>query len=424
MGIDHGFRDMRDRMNRDREAFFNDSAGGSSATPTSSIFGRESPFFRNRPSFEDFRAASPGFRTNFPDHMEVPRKSSGSSAKDESIPIRVFHEKHNPGEKHKYTSHNKTADLPASNNDNSSPRVTRAHSEPPKHFNQSQRPNLKTKIPLGNLAENSEHNLSTSASDPSVPSTEQPQQHQQQQPSEQQQPAVRHIPIFVEGREKPVINDESGIKKPSEFYPSNVKVERRAQNPPTSLNVNNLKDQQKQEPTSPLSPIPSDQPIPMGYTETDNAINGGQEPTSPQPMPAGPIPMPCSPNFMNKKEASPPPPPPPQRQPQPPKLDPKDPSLQQLFKIQDNVNELVNQLDEFKGDKNSKEFKYLDEMLTRNLIALDEIESGGRPDVRQARKESINAINRCLSVLEAKAKSPDAARNNEILSELANKSQP
>merc|ERR1719225_251441 len=294
-------------MNRDREAFFNDSAGGSSATPTSSIFGRESPFFRNRPSFEDFRAASPGFRTNFPDHMEVPRKSSGSSAKDESIPIRVFHEKHNPGEKHKYTSHNKTADLPATNNDNSSPRVTRAHSEPPKHFNQSQRPNLKTKIPLGNLAENSEHNLSTSASDPSVPSTEQPQQHQQQ-PNEQQQPAVRHIPIFVEGRDKPVINDEAGIKKPSEFYPSNVKVERRAQNPPTSLNVHNLKDK-KQEPTSPLSPIPSDQPIPMGYTETDHtnipsssSVNGASESVAeseiPSALPPGPIPMPCSSEYL------------------------------------------------------------------------------------------------------------------------------
>merc|ERR1711963_537202 len=429
--IDHRFRDMRDMMNRDREAFFNDS--GNSATPTSSFFGRESPFFRNRPnrpSFEEFRAASPGFRSSFPEQMEVPRKSSGGpSAKEESIPIRVIHEKH-PGEKHKYTSHNKTADLPTSNNDNSSPRVTRAHSEPPKPFNPSQRP-LKTKIPLGNLAEHSEHNLSTSASDPSVPSTEQPPSHQQQQQqpqqSEQQQPSVRHIPIFVEGREKPVINDEPGIKKPSEFYPSNVKVERRAQNPPTSLKVNNLKDQQKQEPTSPLSPIPSDQPIPMGYTETDNAING-QEPTSPQPMPAGPIPMPCGPNFMNKKEASPPPPPPPPQQPkqeQPSaakKLDPKDPCLQQLFKIQDNVSDLVNQLDEFKGDKNSKEFKYLDEMLTRNLLALDGIETGGRDDVRQARKESINAINRCLSVLEAKAKTPDAEQNNEILSELAKKS--
>ena len=360
--------------------------------------------------------------------METTRKTSApSSAKEESIPIRVIHEKQYPGQdKHKYTSHNKTADLPAktSNDSTDSPRVTRAHSEPPKPFNQSQRP-LKTKIPLGNLAEHSaEHNLSTSASDPSVPSTEQPQQppqpppRQPQQPSQPQasaEPAIRHIPIFVEGREKPVLNSEEGIKKPSDFYPSNVKVERRTQNPPTSLKVNNLKAEQKQEPTSPLSPIPSDQPIPMGYTEVDNAINEG-EPTSPQPMPAGPIPMPCSPNFLNKKEPSPPP------KPDIRKLDPNDPCLQQLFKIQDNVNDLVNQLEEFKGDKNSKEYRFLDEMLTRNLLALDGIETGGRDDVRQARKESINAINRCLSVLEAKAKNPDAEQNNEILSELAKKS--
>ena len=133
-------------------------------------------------------------------------------------------------------------------------------------------------------------------------------------------------------------------------------------------------------------------------------------------MPAGPIPMPCSPNFLNKKEPSPPP------KPEIRKLDPNDPCLQQLFKIQDNVNDLVNQLEEFKGDKNSKEYRFLDEMLTRNLLALDGIETGGRDDVRQARKESINAINRCLSVLEAKAKNPDAEQNNEILSELAKKS--
>ena len=49
--LDHRFRDMRDKMNRDREAFFNDSGSGSgspaAAGPTpSSIFGRESPFFR------------------------------------------------------------------------------------------------------------------------------------------------------------------------------------------------------------------------------------------------------------------------------------------------------------------------------------------------------------------------------------------
>ena len=44
--IDHRFRDMREQMNRDREAFFNDGSGNSSGTP---IFGRESPFFRVSP---------------------------------------------------------------------------------------------------------------------------------------------------------------------------------------------------------------------------------------------------------------------------------------------------------------------------------------------------------------------------------------
>ena len=39
--MDNRFRDMRDKMNRDRDAFFSD-------TPQS-LFGRESPFFRVSP---------------------------------------------------------------------------------------------------------------------------------------------------------------------------------------------------------------------------------------------------------------------------------------------------------------------------------------------------------------------------------------
>ena len=39
-GSDEHFRQMRDRMNKEREAFFQDSP--------SSFFGRESPFFRVR----------------------------------------------------------------------------------------------------------------------------------------------------------------------------------------------------------------------------------------------------------------------------------------------------------------------------------------------------------------------------------------
>ncbi len=220
-----------------------------------------------------------------------------------------------------------------------------------------------------------------------------------------------------------------------------MKVERRAQNPPSSLKVNssnsdkNLHPGNSGEPTSPLSPIPSDQPIPMGYTEPDNAKPAAsEEPQSPQPLPAGPIPLPCSSTYLNNSSSKSAPAGPSQAQPQPPgepeikqkKMpNPDDPCMQKLAKIMENVLDLEKELNAFKGDKNSKEYRYLDEMLTRNLLALDGIETAGREDIRQHRKESIKSINRCLSLLESKAKGSNnqAEKNNEILSDLAAKSQ-
>ena len=96
-----------------------------------------------------------------------------------------------------------------------------------------------------------------------------------------------------------------------------------------------------------------------------------------------------------------------------------DPCLAQMAKIQANVNDLAKQLQMFHGDKNSKEYRFLDEMLTRNLLALDGIDTAGRDDVRQQRRESIKSINRCLSILESKANRNQAETNNEILSNLA-----
>ena len=93
-----------------------------------------------------------------------------------------------------------------------------------------------------------------------------------------------------------------------------------------------------------------------------------------------------------------------------------------LSKIQANVNDLAKQLEVFQGDKDSKEYRFIDEMLTRNLLALDGIDTAGRDDVRQGRRESIKSINRCLSILESKAKN-QAEANNEILSELAHASK-
>merc|ERR1712086_588819 len=101
------------------------------------------------------------------------------------------------------------------------------------------------------------------------------------------------------------------------------------------------------------------------------------------------------------------------------KMNQDDPCFSKLNKIMENVLDLEKQLSAFQGEKNSKEYKFLDEMLTRNLLALDEIETAGRDDVRQQRKESIKSINRCLSILESKAKTNQAEKNNAILSDLA-----
>ena len=83
-----------------------------------------------------------------------------------------------------------------------------------------------------------------------------------------------------------------------------------------------------------------------------------------------------------------------------------------------------NRLENFKGFKTDREYLYLEEMLTRHLLSLDGIEPEGETSIRQMRKESINSVNRCLSLLDRKVSdvNTDAAENDRILSELAEKS--
>ena len=72
--------------------------------------------------------------------------------------------------------------------------------------------------------------------------------------------------------------------------------------------------------------------------------------------------------------------------------------------IMDNVLYLEEKLEEFRGVKESKEYKFLEVQFTRKLSALDGIDARGREDIKQKRKESINTINRYLGILETKGK--------------------
>jgi hypothetical protein len=76
----------------------------------------------------------------------------------------------------------------------------------------------------------------------------------------------------------------------------------------------------------------------------------------------------------------------------------------QLDIIEQGVHDLEKQINGFQALKDSKEYKHLDEMLTRHLVALDVIESNGNQEIRHQRKAVIEIVNICIKRLESKAK--------------------
>ena len=79
-----------------------------------------------------------------------------------------------------------------------------------------------------------------------------------------------------------------------------------------------------------------------------------------------------------------------------------------LDMIMDNVPDIDEQINMFRGRKGSKDYSFLEEKLTQKLIALNGIDIKGNEYLRKQRAESLKTINRFLSILESKAqRKPD-----------------
>lgn len=66
------------------------------------------------------------------------------------------------------------------------------------------------------------------------------------------------------------------------------------------------------------------------------------------------------------------------------------------------VSDLLDRINAFEGvSENDKNYKYLDEMLTRCILRLDNIECTGSED-RSNRKQAIYGVNQAISILERK----------------------
>ena len=78
------------------------------------------------------------------------------------------------------------------------------------------------------------------------------------------------------------------------------------------------------------------------------------------------------------------------------------PEIQRILRVMAGAEPLEQEVDEFVGKKTDKSYRLLEEMLTKLLLELDSIETGGQDGVRQARKESVHRIQAILEKLERK----------------------
>lgn len=257
--------------------------------------------------------------------------------------------------------------------------------------------------------------------------------------TESTQPNVRHIPIFVEGRDEPLINKNIDITPDTMPKPAptindspgsifnrvkNIPVRKPMSNfdiPVTaSTNIGGVGGIPRSE--SPARPIPipvttnvggglrSESPgrtIPISIGTNDDGIRA-ESPGRTIPIKVEHVQNKSKPvttnnttnsipnaNQLNENARSR------SSSPMPPK--PPMDSITKIQLIQKEILGIMERVDKFKGtSRKDKEYLYLDEMLTQNLLKLDTIDTEGKDNIKAARKEAINCINKCIAVLEAK----------------------
>lgn len=265
-------------------------------------------------------------------------------------------------------------------------RSQRSMSAPPENRNPNQRFVSTCNIPI-----NAE---TASGADAAAPKQEQakPQPHQSRGNE-------RVIPIHVEGRDVPVVPknvhqtftpppqpERVFGHKPSHFTQFMNRepphVDRPFGSPSEDMFRGPYFARQPQRPQSPTAFQKRQQQQPQPQQQQQH------QQQSPQPQPQHQQQEQPQPQQQQEKPAPPP--------------QPKT-AIEHIQAVQKDVLDLKGEIEKFNGKYKDKQYLFLDEMLTRNLLKLDNIDTEGKENIRTARKEAIKCIQNCISILEAKA---------------------
>lgn len=229
------------------------------------------------------------------------------------------------------------------------------------------------------------------------------------------QPNVRHIPIFVEGRDEPVINrnldtsasgeisQASGSDKgsPGGGFGEPGSLFNRVKRFPVLSNFDSeLFQQSGARSASPgrTIPIKVNHQTPQSNTKATEVPDIEKKSPVPHNKASGQVPRPE------------------------PKHLPKEDFIEKIEKILKDVLSLMNQVEKFTGtSRKDKQYIYLDEMLTQNLLKLDTIDADGNEKVKLARRSAIKCINECITALEQKTDAAATAAKNSEASQESSK---
>ncbi|XP_047108170.1 BAG domain-containing protein Samui-like isoform X1 [Schistocerca piceifrons] len=229
---------------------------------------------------------------------------------------------------------------------------------------------------------------------------------QKPQSPQQSSSNVRHIPIFVEGRDEPILpkNLASEEPPPEQVFSQRIppQPQQTFSKPQTYTSHHQFQPQQRfysppqsarTEYTRPQQNVPHSKPETI-FSQQNSA------PSMQQPAAQQPKEMPKPSQQPKPQQAKPP--------------QPNDP-IHRVQAVQKDVENLQRMVENFAGtSRKDKQYIYLDEMLTRNLLKLDDIDTEGKENVRQARKEAIRSIQKCISILESKVPAPEEQNENAV----------
>ncbi|VEN45801.1 unnamed protein product [Callosobruchus maculatus] len=218
----------------------------------------------------------------------------------------------------------------------------------------------------------------------------------------------RIIPIHIEGRDEPFMPKNVPPTFSSQPHPQPEPMYNQAH-----FNRHGFGDFPKAEIPIPVQTEPSAKPQHhhQGQQTGGHFPKGGDIPIPVQRDFSPARQQPAAPKAAQQQQAPPqqqqaPPPPQQQQEAQQEQQKPKQQQLgpiEQIQCIQKDVSDLMRQVEVFAGKPKDKQYLYLDEMLTRNMLKLDNIETGGVEGIRNARRECIRCIEKAIGVLESKA---------------------